>query len=315
MRTKSLCLAAIAATVAAPQIAAAASPAALTRAYAILPRQGYTGPLLLGPTGPRTPQPRPPVVSTDPNSFAPSDLTYFGGPTLATAGQMLVYVQARPAAVGNPRTFVTALNVSGMQKVLNQYVGSTATRRYPLGGELSYGVSFLPPVLHDIDITYIVDAAAQSNASGGRPGGLGTVIHVLLPRGVSVCMDDDSACYAASAEATGPNVFCGYHAAMTGSDGSTIPYTVVPYQAVDGCRATSSTTLADATANTLAHEIIGAITDPLPGQGWVGNTALNSGYEAGAMCTGAVAPRAFGALTYTIQSWYSNTRHACTVAP
>lgn len=72
--------------------------------------------------------------------FFPADLAYHGGPVVTSAEHDLVFFDcpAGPATCwGSPGTFLRRLNDSAFIHLTDQYVGTTANFRYPVGGTVS----------------------------------------------------------------------------------------------------------------------------------------------------------------------------------
>ena len=72
--------------------------------------------------------------------FFPADLVYHGGPVVTSAEHDLVYFDcpAGPTACwGNPAAFLRNLNASSLIHVTDQYVGTTASYRYPVWGSVA----------------------------------------------------------------------------------------------------------------------------------------------------------------------------------
>lgn len=269
--------------------------------------------------GPRVEQFEPndpdevPVIP--PPGFYPSDLTNpDNGQVLTSAESNPLYVNCLPGCWGHPAAFLRHLSKSGFIHVVDQYVGSTAHRRYKLGegGQLSYPV-FAP--LSDNDLLNIVHAGARS--LGNKP--YYNVFHVFLPKGTDVCISGTSECYSPDNPAT--FAFCAFHASVNFSDVGQVLFTVEPYQDVPGCsvaQPSPNSALVDSTANTLSHELIETITDP-DGTAWVARNSLVAyGEEMADLCVtpfGQYGKVLVGGKHYAIQPEYSNKLHGCVVRP
>lgn len=253
--------------------------------------------------------------------FFPADLVYHGGAVVTSAEHDLVYFDcpAGPTACwGNPSAFLRNLNASSLIHVTDQYVGTTASYRYPVGGSVSINHTLQTNVLGQNDILSIVHAAAVklSVQSGYR-----NIVHVFLPRGIDTCFDLTSICY--SPDNPPSFYFCAYHGSVVFSDVGHILYTVEPYQNVPGCQSATPTpngVLVDSTASVLSHEVIETITDPDLSAWWSDISLIEQGAEIGDICEpsgnfmGQFLDPVFpvNGKNYKIQLEYSNKFHGCT---
>lgn len=255
--------------------------------------------------------------------FYPADLKKGTGSTLATTTQHAVYVDYTgtiAANWGNPEGFLKDLNASTFVHLADQYVGSTANNRYPVGGNAAVKYSFYGNVLYEHEIYAIVHAVAAHYGTGG-----GHLYHVFLPKGLDTCFDLTAACYSPDNNSTW--AFCAYHDYVVFSDIGTVVFSVEPYQNVAGCAvATPSPNgqLADSTNSVLSHETFEAITDPLPNSGWINRIDLDlAGFEIGDECQPLVNTSSdflvptfkINGKNYEVQLEYSNTYHACAAQP
>ena len=273
----------------------------------------------------------------------PGDLQYHGGPVIATAQQHTLFFDVTAACPydaaacwGDPVTFLANLSAStNLSHITDQYVGSTANNRYPLG--IQYEASGFNPIFGgtkftDADMANIADLAAQLQTiiTGVSGFGVGHVYHIFLTPGTDECFDTTySVCYSPDNPAT--FFFCGYHSSAVDPVNGTVVYTVEPYENVPGCAVgpvTPNGTLADSTNNVLSHEWTETITDPINGSGW-NNTNDNGlyGQEIGDECS-FLAYNSLGQITgfgpsyvklnnvaYAVQPEYSNKQHACATSP
>jgi hypothetical protein len=247
--------------------------------------------------------------------FYPSDITNPGNSPVVTAAESHpLYVNCLPGCWGHPAAFLRRLSRSGFIHFLDQYVGSTANRRYKLGqgGQLSYPVL---SALGDNDVLDIVHAGAT--VLGNKP--YKDVFHVFLPKGTDVCFTGTSDCYSPDNPAT--FVFCAYHGSADFSDVGHVLFTVEPYQNVAGCSVAQPSPngpLIDSTASTLSHELIETITDP-DGTAWFARNSLAVyGEEVADLCVtpfGQYGKVLVGGKHYAIQPEYSNKLHGCVVKP
>ena len=255
--------------------------------------------------------------------FYPADVKKGTGTTLAATTHHALYVDYTgtiAANWGNPEQFLKDLNASTFIHLLDQYAGSTASSRYPVGGNAAITYSFYGHVLYEHEIWAIVHAAAVKYGSGS-----GHLYHVFLPKGMDTCMDLTPFCYSPDNSPTW--AFCAYHSYVTfAAPVGTVLFTVEPYQDVPGCAvATPSPNgqLADSTNGVLSHETFEAISDPVPGLGYINRYTPFYGGEIGDECLALVNTAAefldptltLNGKSYMAQLEYSNTYHACASVP
>ncbi len=267
--------------------------------------------------------PRATVPSPTSPYFYPADLKKGSGVTLKTATHHALYVDYAGTVAanwGNPEGFLKDLNASTFVHLLDQYAGSTAAGRYPVGGNAAISYGFYGNVIYEHDIYAIVHAGAAKYGAG-----TGHLYHVFLPKGVDTCFDLSASCYSPDNPATW--AFCGYHDAVTFSDIGTVLFTVEPYQNVSGCAVQTPSPngqLADSTNSVLSHEVFEAITDPIPGSGYFNQAGLALyGAEIGDECeplgnaAGDFMSPTFkiNGKNYEVQLEYSNKYHACAAQP
>jgi hypothetical protein len=253
--------------------------------------------------------------------FFPADLVYHGGPVVASAEHDLVYFDcpAGPTACwGNPAAFLRNLNSSSLIHVTDQYVGTTTSYRYPVGGSVAIHQTLQTNVVGQNEILSIVHAAAVKLSV---QSGYGNIVHVFLPRGIDTCFDLTSICY--SPDNPSSFFFCAYHGSVLFNDIGHILYTVEPYQNVPGCQSATPTpngVLVDSTASVLSHETIETITDPDLNAWWSDISLIEQGAEIGDICEpvgngmGQFLDPVFpvNGKNYKIQLEYSNKFHGCT---
>jgi hypothetical protein len=253
--------------------------------------------------------------------FFPADLSFHGGPIVTSAEHDLVYFDcpAGPTACwGNPSAFLRDLNASSLIHVTDQYVGTTASFRYPVGKAVSINQTLQTNVLGQNDILSIVHAAAVKLSV---QSGYSNIVHVFLPHGIDTCFDLTSICY--SPDNPRSFFFCAYHGSVVFSDIGHILYSVEPYQNVPGCQTATPTpngVLVDSTASVLSHEVIETITDPDLNAWWSDVSLIEQGAEIGDVCEpvgnakGQFLDPVFpvNGKNYKIQLEYSNKFHGCT---
>lgn len=253
--------------------------------------------------------------------FYPADLVYHGGPVVQSAEHDLVYFDcpAGPTACwGNPSAFLKDLNNSILIHITDQYVGTTANQRYPVGGAVHVNQTLQTDVLNQNDILSIVHAAAGKMSIQNS---YSNIIHVFLPKGVDTCFDLTNICY--SPDNPPSFRFCAYHGAVWFGDIGHILFTVEPYQNVPGCQAAQPSPngpLVDSTASSLSHETMETITDPDLDAWWSDVSLIEQGAEIGDICDpvgnnmGQYLDPVFlvNGKKYKIQLEYSNRLHGCT---
>jgi hypothetical protein len=218
---------------------------------------------------------------------------------------------------GNLFAFQNVLNASNFMKIANQYVGDTASNRYPLDGTYWFysGVSgtvpsgFTNQVLTDGYIQSLV--AGVVNADGGKQG-YNEAYHIFLPKGMDVCFDSSySVCY--SPDNSSAFAFCGYHGSFDTGSGHVL-YTVEPYDAVGGCYL-SGQSAEDAQVSVLSHETFETITDPDPNNQWFEPSGSSFG-EIGDYCAWHIFHVTLTTgNAYNMQLEYDNHQNACTASP
>jgi hypothetical protein len=290
--------------------------------YHILPANTPAGKIAVASHGFGT-APAAKVPSVPSPGFYPDDLTFFGGPVAKSLVNHNVYVDcALPngGCWGNPSRFLSDLNHSKFIHVTDQYVGTRANGRYPVGKAIAASFDLFTNTIGESDLLSIVHAAAKKEGTGH-----GHIYHVFLPNGVDTCFDRTTVCY--SPDDPRSFFFCAYHASVTFNDIGHVLYSVEPYQNVPGCQVAPphpNGILADSTNSTLSHELIEAITDPDPGSGWVADSSLVAlGAEIGDICEPVVNDQSqfldpvvpLNARKYELQLEYSNKYHACAGVP
>jgi hypothetical protein len=253
--------------------------------------------------------------------FYPADLVNHGGPVVTSAEQNPVYFDcpAGPTSCwGNPTSFLTHLNNSAFIHLSDQYVGTTANFRYPVGPSVKINQTLQTNVLYLNDILTILHAAVTKLSV---QSGYGNILHIFLPQGVDTCFDLTTVCY--SPDNPPSFRFCAYHGSVVFNDIGHILFTVEPYQNVPGCQVATPTpngSLVDSTASVLSHELFETITDPDLDAWWSDVSLIEQGAEIGDICepigngAGQFLDPTFivGGKNYKIQLEYSNKFHGCT---
>ena len=257
----------------------------------------------------------------------PGDVQYQGGETLGSSVQHTIFVNPTAtcrsnACWGDPIGFLRDLNRSDFIHVTDQYVGTKADDRYPVGNNYVVNYPVVPGQrLTDLDIEIIAYSAAIFSGEHGY----GHTYHVFLAPGQDLCFDGSNlACY--SPDDAASFVFCAYHSSFSVNGFGHVIYSAEPFQNVNGCAVRPNTPngqLADSTDDVLSHEAFEAITDP-DGDAWW-NMIDNGlfGQEIADECSfvtftptnayGDPSDIRLNGKPYAIQPEYSNAGHVCTV--
>jgi hypothetical protein len=165
------------------------------------------------------------------------------------------------------------------------YGTGPGTYQGPIDGPpLAAGTTF-----HDAD----AQAAVRSLLDQGTiQGDINSLFMLVLPDGVTSVMDQDGSQSCAQ--------FCGYHDAVD-YNGTTIAYAVLPSSLCQPCGGQ----IGDFTG-VYAHELAEAVTDKVPGQGWVADDGEENGDLEAWIFFGWGPPE--DASRYTVQGYYTNER-------
>ncbi len=277
---------------------------------------------------------------------APIPVVYHGGPVMRDVTLHTVFwAPSGYRFDGSP-----APGVPGYQALIEQFLSDVAhdsgtgssvfsvlSQYGDRGGPGSYGISYNPAVDSIVDAdpyppassrcaspsgvaTCLTDLELQRELdrligpSGAAARGLSNIWLILLPPNVDTCTAVGSCA---------SNAYAGYHSAFQLGHGETV-YAVIPdplieYTPTPGTDPEGNPE-AESTVDTLAHEMVEAITDPL-GTGWMDP----NGFETGDKCesgpqTGAplgYAPdgspynQVIDGHEYLIQDMWSNARGGC----
>jgi hypothetical protein len=152
----------------------------------------------------------------------------------------------------------------------------------------------------------------------GWQGGLDHIFFLMTPNGVGSCFNGVSG-------QCSTDDFCAYHSAFTDSNGDDVIYANEPYEGPQGGCADASQGFpsnvdADTTINTISHEHIESITDPL-GTGWLANDVGQDeiadlcAFGFGAATGGTPGVDAYNQTInshhYDLQQEYSNADGGC----
>ncbi|MBV9272078.1 MAG: hypothetical protein JO165_13375 [Candidatus Eremiobacteraeota bacterium] len=234
----------------------------------------------------------------------PDDMNYHGGAVLQRSVQHDIFVDCPGSCWGVPQRFQANLNLSSFVHVLDQYVGTTANDRYPVGTIFLVNQTFYTNMVSQNDLFTIIHAAAKVAGTG-----YGHTYHVFLKPGLDTCFDFGP-CY--SPDVPSQWTFCAYHGSLTYSDIGHVIFSVEPNQNVPGCGDVGISPLPnpvpiDSAATTLSHEFSESVSDPDVGSGWYNLF----GQEIGDVCDVYRAYETLHGHPYIIQPEYSNAGHGC----
>ncbi len=165
--------------------------------------------------------------------------------------------------------------------------------QYSIGhGSVSKSVTIphqnISPIVADL---YIQNVIHQQIASGNVPAPTANTLYFFfVPSGVKVENGIEFSCFN----------FCGYH----GNIGTSLFYAVIPYPDCHTCLGNFSVN--DALTIIASHELCEAITDPIPGTGWVNVSSRN---EIGDLCSWQT--KDLPNTNYTVQREWSNNANGC----
>jgi hypothetical protein len=219
-----------------------------------------------------------------------------------------------PHNVPTPDQFAADYNLGGLSHVMDQYVGSTARNRYPLGLDVNVKYTYSGSTTANYqDVLNIVTSAAT--ALGRNFAGYGDIYNLYFPAGVDVCTT--SACVSGG-------TFCAFHASAEGTvQGYPVHliFAALPYQNIPACKiAGGPNVVNDSMASVIGQEVSQMITDT-DGDAWFNRTStlLAAGSEIGEECQLAKFSR-YPTVTvnghpYKTQLEYSNAVRDCIDQP
>jgi hypothetical protein len=232
------------------------------------------------------------ILEREPPATAGVDMTYRGGPLLATVEAVTAFVGA--AWADDP--------LDTLARELDEFFDFIVTSEL-IDQLAEYGVSAfriahgahtasarldraeLGQTVADEELrTILRDAISAGSVPAPGPN---TLYNLFLPPGTAAELQGSRSC----------QTFCGYHDAIDGR----IFYAVLPAPDCTGCSGGRSTL--EALTLTASHELSEAVTDPVPGTGWYDDTAG----EIGDIC--AWQTKTLG--PYLVQREWSNAARAC----
>jgi hypothetical protein len=224
---------------------------------------------------------------------APPDLTYRGGPLLASVKVFTVFwgtewTQAPlTGLVDQINGFFDFVLTSALIDQLAEY--NVANYQIGHGSRIGSATVTSPAVRRvapDGAIQHLLRQETTTNGAFPQPDA-NTLFFVYLQPGVVAVQGGSRSC----------SSFCGYH----NNVGSQLFYAVMPYPGCNGC--TGNLQPFDALTSTSSHELAEAITDAIPGEGWYDD----QNGEIGDIC--AWKTKQLG--NYTVQLLWSNHAGGC----
>ena len=263
---------------------------------------------------------QPAAQTTAPSGPAPTDLNYNGGPLVTNAQDTFLLLNCAISCWGDPAGFLSNLYQSNFFHLTDQYVNSTANRRYTVNSNVVGLTMTEPHTMSEADVQAAVISGVRSLFPNGGGGGYNRLYTLLLPSGQDTCITDTTGTHCYSPDNDSTWTFCAYHTAMDATDAIGNPihvlFKVLPFADVSNGTHTCMVTggpqgsLADSQNNELSHETFEVITDPDPGTSWVRNS---DSQEIGDICNFNIQnPILLNGTAYAVQKEYSNVAHACT---
>jgi hypothetical protein len=255
-------------------------------------------------------------------AFAPTDLSFHGGPVIVTAQHSSIFLNCSLSCWGNPFEFLSnlfiGLNIPFIH-VVDQYVNTIASGRYATSDVAIELNGTQPHTLTDSQLRALILKAVKFLFSQGGGGGYHQMYSIFLPQGQNLCFDNSKQCYCPDNNCNGGSFnFCAYHGSFDSTDAVGNPIHVIyqaqPYNDVPGCQVTNGPNGShiDSTDNVLSHEIFETITDP-DLNAWFRDS---DGFEIGDICAWNLAnPILLNSASYAIQKEYSNQAHECVSVP
>ena len=255
--------------------------------------------------------------------WAPSGFRFDGSPAPGVAGYQQLIQQFFADVAHDSGT------TSGAFSVLNQYgdhggngayqlhyapaVDSVLdTNPFPPASQQCPSPSGIATCITDLELQRELDRLIGPSDPGAR--GLSNIWFILLPPNVDTCT---------SVGSCGTNAYAGYHSAFQLGHGETI-YAAIPDPLIEYTPPPGSDPQgnpeAESTVDTVAHELVEAVTDPV-GTAWmdpngfeVGDKCENgpqAGTPLGYAADGAPYNQVINGHQYLIQDMWSNSRNGC----
>jgi hypothetical protein len=255
--------------------------------------------------------------------WAPAGFRFTGAPTSGTLGyeplvkQFLTDVAHDSGSTANEFSLLTQYHDgAGPGRYQISYDPATdsidATDPYPARSSQCSSPNGVATCVTDLEVQQEIDRVIARGAPGGR--GLSDVWFVFLPPAVDECILVGSC---------GTNAFAGYHSVSNVGHGPTI-YVAVPDPLIaltpGPGQDPQGNPEAESTLNTVAHEAVEAMTDPI-GTGWmdpngleVGDKCQNApetGQPLGFAANGSPFNQVINGHQYLLQAMWSNPDLGC----
>ena len=201
--------------------------------------------------------------------IVPAQLTYHGGPLLANAEVTTIFwgtAWDTDPLLGQLDSFFDFIVGSSLIDQLAEYNAPGFTIGHGKHVASVQITTDPPATIDDSQIQTELGNLVSSGAVG--PANANSVFFFFMPSGVTVTLQGASSC----------QDFCGYHNSTPGG----LVYAVDTYDDCPGCQFAG--TLLDSSTVVASHELCEAITDPIPGSGWVDDS---TGFEIGDICEGS----------------------------
>jgi hypothetical protein len=288
-------------------------------------------------------------ASANPAAAAPhlvTPVTYHGGPVQHSSSVYAIFWT--PAATTLPSGYQATVNryftdvmhdsykPSNDYSVATQYYDGTGTAKQPvfywvpsntaIGDTRAFPANGCPNYVLDDGTTsthcftnlQIVNEIKATINARHLPTGLGTNYFLFTPRGVASCFAANSLSTGGCYNPMQTSGFCAYHSYFALASASVL-FANMPYAAVTGCASGQAPegNAADSVLNSVAHEHMESITDPL-GTAWYdvdGNEIADKCYTTFGTPLGTNAFGSFNQVINTHDYWlqeiWSNRTQAC----
>jgi hypothetical protein len=255
--------------------------------------------------------------------WAPAGYQYDGSPAAGALGYVALIQQFFSDVAhdsGSTGNVFSLLNQYGDQSGVGSYqihydaaADSVAdTHSYPAATNQCPSPSGVATCITDLQVQHEIDRLVGSGGTGAR--GLTNIYFVLLPPDVDECITIGTC---------GTTAFAGYHSAFSLGHGLTV-YAAIPDPQIELTPPPGSdpegNPEAESTIDTVSHETIEAMTDPL-GTGWMDPNGLETadkcengpedGTPLGYAADGSPYNQLIDGHPYLIQDVWSNPRSGC----
>jgi hypothetical protein len=272
------------------------------------------------------------LQSTVGGTFVPLPLTYHGGPVMRTTTTYTIFwlPSGYQFSAYYESLIDTYLQDVAAASGSTSNVNSAATQYFDTSGPVAYSSTFgggwedwdtfpASGCNDGVDAVCLTQAQMQAEIqrvinTEGWPDGGASLFLLMTPEGVGSCSDgSDQWCVGSS--------YCAYHTYFTGGNSQPVIWANEPYDAlVSGCSGGNSNDPdAEATINTISHEMNEAITDPEL-NAWYGvdlsheigdNCSWNFGTALGSEASGQPYNQVINGHYYNLQQEWSNVGGQC----